>query len=277
MVVRICQNCNKHFKMKSHYLEHINPNRKYPCIKVAQTGGNQNEINNLKEKILETEKRELLSRIEQMKEYHKKEIEYFEKENEYLKDQLEKERNKSSVNITNNHNTLYMVNYIMNNHTKSPPIEVKNDYLEILGEDSKEDLSKSIVVCNSLGRLYEYIGSYIVKKYKTVNAIDQNLFCTDISRDNYILKIIEEVNKKYIIKWIKDKGGVTFKNKIIKPMVDYICEVLQEEIMKKNNRDDIIKESLMLSKLTDALCTIKGKEFMGKLLKEVGPELQIRT
>lgn len=59
-------------------------------------------------------------------------------------------------------------------------------------------------------------------------------------------------------------------------MVDYICGVLQEEIMKKNNRDDVLKESLMLSKLTDALCTIKGKEFMGKLLKEVGPELQIR-
>lgn len=258
MTVRICSNCNKIFDRKSQYDKHIDPNRKFPCIK---------QTNSLEEKLAECEKRELI---------YKTKLEYIEKENEYLKDQLEKERNKNSVNITNNNNTVYMVNYIMNNNTKSPPIEVKNDYLEILGEDSKEDLSRSIIVCNGLGRLYEYIGSYIVKKYKKVNAIDQNLFCTDVSRDNYILKIIEEVDKKNIIKWIKDKKGVTFKNKIIKPMVDYICGVLQEEIMKKNNRDDILKESLMLSKLTDALCTIKGKEFMGKLLKEVGPELQIR-
>ena len=263
MVIRICPNCNKVFNKKSNYLEHINPNRKFPCVKVVQNGGDQNEINDLKEKIIET---------------YKTQIEFLKKENEYLKDQLEKERNrnKNSINITNNHNTVYMVNYIMNNYTKSLPIEVKNDYLEILGEDSKEDLSKSIIVCNGLGRLYEYIGSYIVKKYKKVNAIDQNLFCTDVSRDNYILKMIEEVGDKNIIKWKKDKGGITFKNKIIKPMVDYICEVLHEEIMKKNKSDDIIKESYMLSKLADALCTMKGKEFMGKLLKEISPEFQIR-
>ena len=170
MTVRICPNCNKIFNRKSQYDKHIDPNRKFPCIKIVQNVGDQNEINDLKERI----------------------IKQYEKEIEYLKDQLEKERNKNSINITNNHNTVYMVNYIMNNYTKSLPIEVKNDYLEILGEDSKEDLSKSIIVCNGLGRLYEYIGSYIVKKYKKVNAIDQNLFCTDVSRDNYILKMIEE-------------------------------------------------------------------------------------
>mgnify|MGYP001130402345 FL=1 len=135
MVIRICPNCNKVFNKKSNYLEHINPNRKFPCVKVVQNGGDQNEINDLKEKIIET---------------YKTQIEFLKKENEYLKDQLEKERNrnKNSINITNNHNTVYMVNYIMKKYTESPPIEVKNDYLEILGVDLGENLSKSIIACN---------------------------------------------------------------------------------------------------------------------------------
>lgn len=276
MTIRICQNCNKKFDRKSNYMEHIDPNRKYPCIKNVQEEETHNEITNLKEKLAEFEKRELIHRTKI--EYYEKEIKHYERENEYLREQLDKERNKNSINITNNNNnnTLLMVNYIMNNHDKTPSIEISDDYMEVLGAKSREDMKNSIVVCNNLGRLYEYVGSYIIKKYKKDNILDQNLFCTDISRDNYIMKIAPcGGNKNLKGKWIKDKGGVTLKNKIVKPMVDYICQILHEELKNKEN-NDILKESSMLLKLTDTLCTIKGKEFMGKLLKEVGPELQIR-
>ncbi len=140
--VRTCPNCNKEFDRKSSYLDHIDPNRKFPCTKVVQYGGEQNEMNDLKEKLIEqNEMNDLKEKlIEQLKESHKREIEYYKKDNEYLKDQLEKKKNKNSVNITNNNNTVYMVNYIMDDHAESPLIEMKNDYMNILDRI----LSKSI-------------------------------------------------------------------------------------------------------------------------------------
>lgn len=160
-----------------------------------------------------------------------------------------------------------MVNHIMNNHDKTPSIDTSNDYMKVLGEKSKEDVMKSILVCNGLGKIHDYAGSYITKKYKKDDVLEQGIFCTDTSRDNYIMKICEGDDKG---KWIKDKGGVTLKKKIVKPMIDCMREVLNDDL--KNQDID----TNMLLKIANALCTIKGKEFMKKILKEIGPELQIR-
>lgn len=83
----MCQNCNRKFDKKSNYMLHIDPNRKYPCIKHIQEEV-QYDNNDLKDKLIESEKRELVYKTKL--EHYEKEIEYIKKfhqrEIEYLKE-----------------------------------------------------------------------------------------------------------------------------------------------------------------------------------------------
>lgn len=273
MVERICPNCGKKFIKKSTYDNHINPNRKYSCKKEINK---ENNIDELKNKIMHLEKNEEIYKIkieyyekqlEEQQRMYEKQILRLSNEVDYFKLQFEKEQNKNKgTNITNN-NTLNIVNYIMNNHNDTPPIEICDDYLYILGAKDNEEMRQHMLFYNNDGRLPNYLGEYFMKKLKKDNIKLQSMFCTDISRNNYILRL-KQNNRIY---WLKDKGGSIIKIELISPILKFADTILNEKIkylIENNNTSNV-------TKLLDVLSKVKDMTIMDQILKKIGPTFQI--
>ncbi len=205
--------------------------------------------------------------LEEQQRMYEKQMLRLSNEIDYFKLQFEKEQNKNKgTNITNN-NTLNIVNYIMNNHNDTPPIEICDDYLYILGAKDNEEMRQHMLFYNNDGRLPNYLGEYFMKKLKKDNIKLQSMFCTDISRNNYILRL-KQNNRIY---WLKDKGGSIIKIELISPILKFADTILNEKIkylIENNNTSNV-------TKLLDVLSKVKDMTIMDQILKKIGPTFQI--
>jgi len=204
--------------------------------------------------------------FEEQKKLYENQIQLLLKQLDYSNTQLEKELSKNKSNTINN-NTLNIVNYIVDNHKDTPAIEVSNDYLQVFGIDSKEKMKEYLLMYNDRNKLPHYFGDYFSKKYKKNNPKEQSIFCTDISRSNFLLRM-KDNNE---IKWIRDKGGKKLKNEILTPLIEYAGGILNDQIQNLIKNNDMDK----VSKLLDALSKIKNKDIMNHILKQIGPDFQI--
>lgn len=181
---------------------------------------------------------------------------------DYFKIQLDNELNRNKGNTINN--TLNIVNYIVDKHNDTPALEISDDYLQILGAKSKDKMGEHLLSYNNTNKLPHYFGDYFCKKN---NIKEQSIFCTDTSRNNFLIRL-EENNK---IKWIKDKSGINLKNKIISPIIKYADILLNDQIQNLIKNNDIEK----VDKILDTLSKIKDKDIMNQILKQIGPNFQI--
>lgn len=203
--------------------------------------------------------------FEEQKILYDNQINLLSKQLEYFKIQLDKELSRNKGNIINN--TLNIVNYIKENHLDTPVIEAYEDYLQILGADSKDKMREHLILYNSKNNLPFYFGDYLSKKYRKENVKEQSIFCTDISRNNFLLRL-KENNE---IKWVNDKGGNTLKKKIIFPLIKYADILLNDQIQNLIKNNDVER----VNKLFDVLSKIKDKDIMNQILKQIGPDFQI--
>lgn len=219
------------------------------------------------EKQLEEQKNIYNKQLEEQQRMYEKQMLRLSNEVEYFKIQFEKELNRNKGNNITNNNTLNIVNYIINNHNDTPPIENCNDYLYILGAKDNEEMRQHMLFYNKDGRLPNYLGDYFTKKLKKDNIKFQSMFCTDISRNNYILRLKQ--NDK--IFWLKDKGGSTIKIELINPILKFADIILNEKIkylIDNNNTTNV-------TKLLDVLSKVKDVTIMDQILKRIGPSFQI--
>lgn len=75
--------------------------------------------------------------------------------------------------------------------------------------------------------LHIFLGEFILSIYKKNNNNDQSIFGTDISRLNYVIKEIID-NKES--EWILDKKGIKTTKYIISPLLNHIKKILEEYI-----------------------------------------------
>lgn len=93
-----------------------------------------------------------------------------------------------------------------------------------------DDFIENIFQHHGDGTLHIYIANMIVKIYKKDNAEDQTIFNSDTSRLTYIISRI--LYNEGETRWHIDKGGVSTKNIILKPILD---ELKSYKGMEKKN------------------------------------------
>jgi len=95
--------------------------------------------------------------------------------------------------------------------------------------ESKKKLLRDIHKCE-LKDLHIFVGQILIDAYTNENPYKQSLWCPDAGRIKYVLKKCAKICKKPgKSKWTLDVGGLVVRELIIKPCVDYIIVVLEEE------------------------------------------------
>lgn len=265
MPIRYCPNCNKAFNQKIHYDNHINPNRKNACrlneSKIIQIDPNESKIirndkilngglcnkiicgycdksftsrsnlnkhiiNACKVKKLEDEKIQNQLKIMEIEnklikeklELSEKHCKTLEKENEY---------HKQLVNATGNliQTSMSSLNYMITNFKDAPILESLEDY-SIFEEEKK--FIDNIIYYYVKGKLAQYIGDFLILKYKSEDPKKRQTWSTDISRITYINRSL--VND--VPSWVVDKKGLSIIQIVIKPFVEYIKVQSQKTIKR---------------------------------------------
>lgn len=82
----------------------------------------------------------------------------------------------------------------------------------------------------------KYLGDFLVKTYKTTKPENQSLWSADVSRLNYIVRLVCGSNNKP--EWHKDNNGIKIKNSIIIPMLNHVNQKI--EIYNKSKAREMI-------------------------------------
>lgn len=190
---------------------------------------------------LETEKKMLELKLESCESKNK----ILKKENEYHKQLIISAGNMIQSSMST-------LNHLILNYNNAPILEPLKDY-SILEDENK--FINNLTYYHNENKLEEYLGNLLVKQYKTVDPTKRSNWNSDTSRLTYINR--ELVNNKP--NWVIDKKGIKMSNIIIKPFMDYIKKVAQNEIFNinkeiqdednENCRNYLIKKITTLSEI----------------------------
>ena len=92
-------------------------------------------------------------------------------------------------------------------------------------ENYKQKLIDWIIYNHNHKILHKYLGDFIIKVYKKEKPSEQSIWNTDSSRLTYIIKDL--INNKSS-KWKIDKKGVKTKKFLIKPLLNHIKTMLDD-------------------------------------------------
>jgi hypothetical protein len=174
----------------------------------------------------------------------------------------------------------------MENHRSTPPLSRlnQNEGLRILRIDYKCPLNnnKDIYALEKTF-IYDYRNNLFVRNicksilnivnYK--NPEKQPIWNTDCSRYNYVIKTSMD-------KWDEDKAGIKFTDFVIKPLLQYICDLisiyrsakLENVNIKKYSSDEIQEHLLQLQATYKLESDINRDNLIKPILKELSPYLR---
>lgn len=163
------------------------------------------------------------------------------------------------------------------------------------------DLHKNLVKCHHKNKLYSRIGDCIVNEYKKQDKIKQSFWNTDTSRLTFIVmeQIKQEKDNKQIDiknnykidntkKWIIDKNGIKIRERIVKPIIDKINEIINDYYVSidKNMWNDIDKDIDSMSEIINKSINELSKankllnsldELENKIMKYIAPYFNIKS
>lgn len=288
---------NKHLKLEQ--LNNQNILQESKEIKLLKDKINNIEKNNLEkqleenkliyENLLTEQKESYEKRLREQREIFDKQInnyeklmlksrEDYDKQLEYLRELLEKEIDKTNNmyiannNSNNTNNTINVVNYIKKNYNDAPAINDNEDYLQILGLKSIDDMKDMMISYNDQGKMADFFTNYIKKKYCNENLKLQSIFTTDISRNNFLARVDLEGGKTI---WLTDKNGNHIKDKVIKSFREYSDNNLSDinrKLTLQIEEDGKVEE---INKVMSVLFSIKDASLPEKILKQMGPIFQV--
>ena len=189
---------------------------------------NHNLEKNLDILKLENEKKileEKLKSTEKEKKLLKRQNTILDKENEYHKQLVIS----AGTMIQSSMSTL---NHLISNYNNAPILEPLNDYSVI---SDKDKFVNNLIYYHNENKLDQYLGKFLVKKYKTDDPKIRSSWNSDTSRLTYINR--ELVNNKP--NWVIDKKGVKMTNITIDPLLDYIKIICQEKVNILNKETEI--------------------------------------
>lgn len=189
--------------------------------------------------------------------------------------------NNNNVNNTNNNVTIQYVTltkqYIKDNLLEGPVFAPITDYTSlhdhkvskkelgidrVLTEKEKEKFVNELLSITKNRKLVDFLGSYIILRYKKETLTLRTLWATDAARRNYMVKLLA-----HEIFWKDDIGGNFVNNKIIAPLLMYLLTLVNDYLKKA----DVIL-NLDLCKCCNDLCKTLTKPSLTKnILNYISP------
>jgi hypothetical protein len=210
---------------------------------------------------------------------------------EEMKMEVKEEINKSNTEVVNVVNKAInrassLIKYLMEHHQNTPPLRKikQKDSIELLRIDYKCPVDKKenkyalekIFINDYKNDLFvRNICKSILNLVNYKNPEKQPIWNTDSTRYNYVIKTTMD-------KWAEDKSGIKFSDYVIKPLLNYIRELISnyrinefDNVNVKKFNSDQIKEyytylNLIYRLENDILCD----NLIKNILKELSPYLR---
>lgn len=264
-----CIMCNKVYATNSSLTRHTN----YYCKKKTH------DINNV-EKIKEELAHDFNEKLKQKEiEFEKEKADYkiqmLENQVKELKDFIRSGKAAPTYNIS-------VEKFIQQSYPDAPHIAQLEDYSII--EDDEEKLIDSLIDQFQKKQLDKYFGDFIITNYKKDDPTNQSIWNSDTARLTYIIKELLANNKS---SWNKDAKGEKTKNYIIKPLLEYIKELVNkyiqiysdltdEEHIDQLNTNEIQDYTIKGIYLTQIRSYVENKQLREDILKYLAPHFQIK-
>jgi hypothetical protein len=177
-----------------------------------------------------------------------------------------------------------LIKYLMENHRSVPPLKkiTKNQCIPILRldyncpeEEGDYSLQKLFVRDYSKNMFVSNIAKSILKMINYKESDKQPIYNTDSSRYNYVVKITGNI-------WNEDKSGIKFTDYIIKPLLKYIRDLVEEYIeneleMVNMYKNTFIQNQIHVQQKEDSYnldIQLTNDYLIKPLLKELSPHLR---
>ena len=115
--------------------------------------------------------------------------------------------------------------YIVKNYNNAPTLQslTINDINNMNNDNTEKEIVGEIISAHKHKTLGQYLGNYIIKIYKKNNPESQSIWNTDDTRLTYLIK---ELSNNKSSNWMIDKKGHKTTMYLIKPLLDYVKEIL---------------------------------------------------
>lgn len=143
-----------------------------------------------------------------------------------------------------------------------------------VNKDKKEEFPEMIVDYHNDGRLTKYISDNVKCIYKKKNKNEQSIWTSDVSRNNFIIKI--NVDNSHSI-WATDKNGITTCASIIEPYIKFILDEVMSHGASLNNCENIKqihKENEYREKALKFREDVLNQKIKSKVIQYLSPEFQ---
>jgi hypothetical protein len=264
----LCYLCNKTFKVLDYYKKHIRKTHDEKIKKRKKKSNKNNETTTQKEVICYDKIQNI---VDKSKDEIKEEINNSKKE---VVTVVNKAINKASS----------LIKYLMENHKSVPPLKkiTKQQCITILRKDydcpeKEKDYSLQQLFIRDYGRnlFVSNVAKSILTLINYKNKDTQPIYNTDSSRYNYVVKITAEL-------WNEDKAGIKFTDYIIRPLLRYIRELIEEYIeddLEQINpyKNSYLQNELLLDEKEKAYSldiALTNDYLIKPLLKELSPYLR---
>jgi hypothetical protein len=194
--------------------------------------------------------------------------------------------NNTNTQNNNNFNTSLTMNvltkeYIINFLTNAPCVKELDNYDDvridnIITDPYYED--ENIMFVNTVhnqymgGKLIQYIGNVIISFYKKEDKIgEQSFWCSDLSRLKFLVRILPKDSTCNM--WVIDSSGIIIKDRVVKPLLNYIIKCIDQYRIKYMTDDDIDFDKYL--ELSDIIMGISNDHITDKVARYIAPHFTI--
>jgi hypothetical protein len=186
--------------------------------------------------------------------------------------------NNQQANLTMN---ILTKEYITQHFNNDPCLKPLDNYDDIrIGNmitdpyyDDENVMFVNTVLCQyECGKLVEYFGKILLSFYKNKADISkQSLWCSDLSRLKFLVRILPTDSTTNA--WITDPSGITVKDKIIKPLLDYVVTCIDEYSIKYPSK--MISETEKFLTLGNIVTSIRNGSITNHIARYIAPHFTL--
>lgn len=184
----------------------------------------------------------------------------------------------------NNKTNMKNMNYINKTYTSALPLQKitykkfvnKNKIKCIDGKIYNEQIVQELIHSFNNDIIDRYVGDIITGIYKDPDPESRSIWCSDVSRLKFIIRILNELGEE---KWITDNKGLKTCEYIINPLITKFEKLLETYdkkycIAKKGKIYTYEEKSIMLNNnlaILGIFRMIKSRKLHKKILKYIAP------